>query len=163
MWLYGVLVLVVLQRLGELVLAQRNTTRLLDSRYIEVGPRHYPLIVLLHASWLLAIALTVPPQTAPNLFLLMVFLVLQAARVWILASLGPRWTTRIIVPKENTPLVSIGPYRWFSHPNYMVVVAEIAVLPLIFGAMEIAVVFTILNGILLWHRVRVENQALGRT
>ena len=162
MWLYGVLGLVVLQRLGELVLARRNTRRLLANGYIEVGARHYPLIVLLHSFWLLAIAVAVSPQTEPNPILLVAFLTLQAARVWIMKTLGPRWTTRIIVPKQDNQLVSIGPYRWFSHPNYMVVVGEIAVLPLVFGAVEIAVIFTILNGFLLWHRIRVENRALGR-
>lgn len=162
MWLYGLLGLVLLQRLGELALARRNTRRLLDKGYVEVGARHYPLIVLLHACWLIAIAVTVPSQAMPDVVLLLVFLSLQAARVWILMSLGPRWTTRIIVPKSYTPLVSAGPYRWFRHPNYMVVIAEIAVLPMVFGAVGIAVVFTILNGILLWHRIRIENRALGR-
>ena len=79
---------------------------------------------------------------------------------WVLASLGRFWTTRIITV-AGLPLVRRGPYRFFRHPNYMVVAAEIAVLPLVFGAWEIALVYSVLNGAMMVHRIRVENQALS--
>lgn len=155
-----VLGLVVLQRLAELALAQRNTRRLLAKGAVEVGRGHYPLIVALHAAWLAALALTVPAEAPASWPLLGFFLVLQAARVWVIASLGPYWTTRIVT-LTAAPLVRRGPYRWLRHPNYLVVVLEIAVLPLAFGAVWIALVFSLLNAVLLWHRIRVEAEALA--
>lgn len=155
-----VLALVVVQRLGELVYAARNTRALKARGAIEYGARHYPLIVALHAAWLLSLAMFVPWQTAPNWYWLGLLVLLQAARIWVVASLGPHWTTRVIV-LPGSPLVRRGPYRWISHPNYCVVAAEIAVLPLAFGAWRIALVFTLLNAAILAWRVRVEAEALG--
>ncbi|WP_119420928.1 isoprenylcysteine carboxyl methyltransferase family protein [Desertibaculum subflavum] len=155
-----VLGLVVLQRLAELVLAARNTRRLRAQGAVEVGGGHYPLIVALHAAWIAALALRVPADAPGSWPLLGLFLVLQFARVWIIASLGPYWTTRIIT-LPGMPLVHRGPYRWLRHPNYVVVALEIAVLPLAFGAVWIAAAFSALNAALLWHRIRVENAALA--
>ena len=155
-----VLALVVVQRLGELVYAARNTRALKARGAIEYGARHYPLIVALHAAWLLSLAMFVPWQTAPNWYWLGLLVLLQAARIWVVASLGPHWTTRVIV-LPGSPLVRRGPYRWISHPNYCVVAAEIAVLPLAFGAWRIALVFTLLNAAILAWRIRVEAGALG--
>ncbi len=161
MWLYAIVALVVLQRLAELAVSARNTKRLLADGAHEVGRRHYPLIVTLHVLWLLALIVFVDSATEPNFWLLGVFVLLQVARIWVLASLGPRWSTRIIVLPE-APLVVRGPYRFMRHPNYAVVAAEIAVLPLVFGAWQIAVVFTVLNAAMLWWRIGVEDHALGR-
>ena len=155
-----VLVLVVLQRLGELAYAARNTRALLARGAVEHGASHYPLIVALHAAWLAALLVFVPWHTAPNWYWLGLFAALQAARIWVVASLGPRWTTRIVV-LPDAPLVRRGPYRWRRHPNYIVVAAEIAVLPLAFGALQIALVFTLLNAAMLAWRIRVEAEALG--
>lgn len=157
--LYWVLAFVVLQRLAELAWASSNTRRLLARGGRETGARHYPLFVLLHASWLLAIALTVPADTVPNWPLLGLFALLQLGRVWVIATLGPYWTTRIIT-LDGAPLVRHGPFRFLRHPNYWVVVAEIAVLPLAFGAWPVAVVWSLLNALLLRHRIRVEEAAL---
>ena len=157
-----VLAFVTLQRLGELVLARRNTARLLERGAIEVAPGHYPLIVGLHTLWLGGLwVLALTRGLAPDLLLLAIFIVLQGLRVWVLATLGPRWTTRIlVVPGER--LIASGPYRYLSHPNYWVVIGEILVLPLAFGLVWYAAVFSILNLAVLWVRVRAENKALGR-
>jgi len=156
----GALILgfVTLQRLGELVLARRNTARLLARGGQEAGAGHYPLIVLLHVAWLAGLwALAL--DRAPDLVWLAVFVVLQILRVWVIATLGDRWTTRIIV-LPAAPLVASGPYRFVSHPNYCVVAAEILVLPLVFGLVWYGLVFSVLNGLVLWLRIRTEDAAL---
>ncbi len=158
--LYAVVGFIVAQRLAELALATRNTRRLRARGAVEAGAGHYPAIVALHIAWLAAVLLAVAPETPANLPLLAVFIALQAGRVWAIASLGERWTTRIIV-LPGAPLVARGPYRCVRHPNYLIVCAEIAVVPLIFGAWWIALVFSVLNLAMLWHRIRVEDAALA--
>jgi methyltransferase len=158
--LWVVLALVALQRAAELAYAHRNTELLRRRGGVEWGASHYSLVVLLHAAWLISMAALIPPLTPPIWALLGVYAALQVVRVWIIASLGPYWTTRIItVP--NSELVRSGPYRFLRHPNYVVVCAEIAVLPLAFGAIGIAVAFSVLNGALLWWRISVEERALA--
>ncbi|WP_342725429.1 isoprenylcysteine carboxylmethyltransferase family protein [Bradyrhizobium sp. B097] len=154
-----ILALVTLQRLGELGLARRNTERLLARGAIEVGARHYPLIVLVHAGWLTALWIWGRNQDV-NLAILAAFLLLQGLRLWILAALGPRWTTRIIV-LPGAPLVASGPYRFFPHPNYAVVVGEIALLPLALHLPVLALIFTLLNLAVLAIRIRAESRALS--
>ena len=149
---------VTLQRLGELVLAGRNTRRLLARGGVEAGAMHYPIIVGLHAGWLAGLW-WLAWDRPPNLAWLAVFAVLQVLRVWVIATLGERWTTRIItLPGE--PPVTRGPYRVLRHPNYAVVVAEIAVLPLVFGLYAYALVLSILNASVLFVRIRAEEAAL---
>ena len=155
-----ILALVTLQRVGELWLAKRNTKRLLDRGAREHGAGHYPLIVAAHTLWLIALW-WLAPQRPVEAFWLALFVLIEAARVWVLMTLGPRWTTRIIVV-PNAPLVRRGPYRFVNHPNYWVVVAEIAVLPLVFGLWQVALLFTLLNAAVLTVRIREENRALGR-
>jgi methyltransferase len=158
--LWVVLGLVTLQRLVELLYSARNTQRLLARGGVETGAAQYPLIVLLHAAWLVSMALLIPPTTPPNWALLALYLLVQPLRIWTIATLGEYWTTRIItVP--GAPLVRGGPYRFFRHPNYIVVCAEIAILPLAFGATEIAIIFSILNASLLSWRIRVEERTLS--
>jgi len=157
---YAVLAFVVLQRIAELLLAAANTRRLRARGATEIDARRYPLFVLLHAAWLGSLLLTVAPETAPSWPLLCVFLLLQIGRVWVIASLGPRWTTRIIVVPE-APLVRSGPYRFCRHPNYLIVAAEIAVLPLVFGAVVNAIVFSAFNLLLIARRIRIEDRALA--
>jgi methyltransferase len=152
--------LVALERLAELWHARRNTRALLDAGGVEVGRRHYPLIVALHAAWLLAIVLTVPAEAGVSVPLLTAFAVLQGVRLWVLTSLGRYWTTRVIT-LPGAPLVRRGPYRYLRHPNYLVVAAEIAVLPLAFGAWGLAAVFSALNAALLAWRISLEDQALA--
>ena len=147
-------------RVAELMLAQRNTKLLLANGGSEFGRRHYPLFVLLHGGWLLVLFFDIPSSTAVNHFFLAFFGILFCGRVWVITALGPYWTTRVISSPEF-PLIRKGPYRFVRHPNYWVVIAEIAVLPLCFGAWYWAVVFSFLNAVLLWWRIRIENEALG--
>jgi methyltransferase len=155
----AVLAAVTLQRLGELFYSRRNEVWLRDHGAVEHAPGHYPAIVLLHAAWLVGLWV-LAKGIQPHLGLLALFVVLQLLRVWVLATLGRRWTTRILV-LPGAPLVSAGPYRLLPHPNYAVVVAEIFVLPMVFGLTLFAVVFSLLNAAVLWVRIRAESAALS--
>ena len=155
----AILALVTAQRLAELAIAQRNTRRLLAAGGVERGAGHYPLMVGLHAAWLAGLWLLAWGRPA-NLAWLAVYLLLEVLRVWVLMSIGRRWTTRIIVVPGEA-LVRKGPYRFIPHPNYAVVVGEIAVLPLVFGLTVYALVFSLLNASLLWVRIRTESAALS--
>lgn len=155
---YLIMALVTLQRLAELVIASRNTRHLRALAAVEIGRSHYPVMVALHASWLIVLWLTVGGQSV-IMPLLAVFVLLQALRVWVLATLGKRWTTRVIV-LPGAPLVTGGPFRFLRHPNYCVVIGEIAVLPLTFGLVWVAVVFSLLNAAMLFVRIRSESRAL---
>ena len=147
-----------LQRLSELPIAAANTKRLIAAGGHEVAPRHYPAIVAVHAAWLAALWWLAPGRPVHWPFLAL-YLLLITLRAWTLRTLGNRWTTRIIiVPGEQ--LVARGPYRFVSHPNYLVVIGEIAVLPLVFGLWQVAVVFSLLNAAVLVVRVRAEERAL---
>lgn len=150
---------VTLQRVAELVISSRNTRKLMASGAVEVAPRHYPLIVAVHASWLIALWIFGHDQPV-NVVALSGYLVLEGFRLWVMWTLGSRWTTRIIVlPRQ--PLVAAGPYRFLPHPNYAVVAGEIAVLPFAFGLPWLAAVFTVLNAAVLAIRISAENRALA--
>jgi methyltransferase len=155
-----ILGLVTLERLFELWLSNRNTRALVAAGAREYGRGHYPLIVALHVAWLAALWWLAPSRGVDGFWLGM-YVLLQLARIWVLATLGSRWTTRIIVVPD-APLIRGGPYRFVNHPNYVVVAGEIAVLPLVFGLWWIAVLFTLLNAAVLAVRIRDEDRALGR-
>ena len=158
-----ILALVTLQRLGELVLARRNTAWLRAQGGYEVAAGHYPLIVLLHTAWLGGLwyfAVARGPVEV-DLVWLALFVLLQLLRLWVIVTLGRRWTTRINV-LPNAPLVSSGPYRFIAHPNYCVVAGEILVLPLVFGFVWFGLVFSVLNALVLWLRIRSEDAALPK-
>jgi methyltransferase len=150
--------LVTAERIAELYLARRNTAALMAKGAVEVASGHYPAIVLMHALWLASLWIFGARHMIDPAWLA-VFLSLQVLRVWTLMTLGPRWTTRIIV-LQGAPLVSNGPYRLVSHPNYLVVVGEIAALPLCLGLPWIALIFSAANAILLSIRIRAETIAL---
>lgn len=154
-----ILALVTAQRGLELVLARRNTKALMARGAFEIAPGHYPLLVALHASWLISLWVFGHDQPVDTIALA-AYLALQALRVWVMATLGSRWTTRIIV-LPGAPLVTNGPFRFLRHPNYCVVIAEIALLPLAFGLPWIALLFSILNALVLLVRITAENRALG--
>ncbi len=154
-----ILALVTLQRIGELVLSRHNTGKLIARGAIEIGANHYPLVVAVHAAWLITLWVWGRDQDV-NPVALSLFVALQGFRLWVLATLGPRWTTRIIV-LPGAPLVASGPYKYFSHPNYAVVAAEIALLPLALHLTWLALIFTALNAAVLLIRIRVEARALS--
>ncbi len=154
------LLLVALERLGELLWAKRNTALLRRRGAVEIDARGYRLFVALHLCWLGGLALTVPPATPPNRPLLLLYALLQPVRLWVMASLGRFWTTRILT-LPGAPLVKTGPYRWLRHPNYLVVAAEIAVLPLAFGAVAMAVLFSLGNLALTLRRIAIEERVLA--
>jgi methyltransferase len=154
------LAFVTLQRGAELLWARRNARRLIERGAVEVASGHYPVMVALHASWLSGLwwlAWDRPPDPVWA----GAYLAVQAGRIWVLATLRERWTTRIIVLPDLETVTS-GPYRFVDHPNYLVVAAEIALLPLAFGLPAYALLFSILNALVLTVRVRAENAALGR-
>ena len=155
-----ILAAVTLERLAELILARHNTAQLLARGAVEHAAGHYPMIVLLHAFWLAGLWLLAWNRQVEWGWLGL-FALLQLLRAWTLITLGGRWTTRIIVLPGEV-LVRRGPYRFFSHPNYLVVVGEIAILPLAFGLTWFAAVFTLLNAGVLWVRISAENAALAR-
>nr|WP_249780506.1 isoprenylcysteine carboxylmethyltransferase family protein [Bradyrhizobium sp. dw_411] len=151
--------MVTLQRVAELVLSHTHTRRLKARGAVEVAGGHYPLMVAVHTAWLIALWVFGRQQPV-NVVALIFYLLLQGLRVWVMRTLGARWTTRIIV-LPAAPLVVAGPYRFLSHPNYAVVIGEIAMLPLVLGLPGIAAIFTILNAGILTIRIRAENRALA--
>jgi methyltransferase len=159
-WPVIILALVTAQRIGELWLSNRNTRRLLARGAYEVAPGHYPLLVAVHVLWLAALWVLAPGRPVRPLWLA-AFVLLEICRIWVISSLGDRWTTRIII-LPGAALVRRGPYRFVNHPNYWVVGGEIAVLPLMFGFWDMALLFSALNAAVLSVRIREENKALGR-
>ena len=155
-WLLG---FITLQRIGELILAHVNTRALLARGAIEIGAAHYQVILALHTSWLVglwALGYDRPVHMSP----LVVFIVVQVVRLWVLFTLGRRWTTRIIVVPGET-LVAAGPYRFVRHPNYIVVMLEILIVPIALGRPIFGIVFFLLNLAVLRLRIRAENAALA--
>ena len=149
---------IVVQRLSELVIAKRNTARLLARGAYEVGAAHYPVMVAMHSLWIAGLIVFGYDEQVSYGWLA-VFAVLQGFRVWILSTLGRRWTTRIIVLPE--PLVVGGPFKFLKHPNYALVVAEIIVAPMVLGLVWWAALFTALNAAMLWVRINAEEAALA--
>lgn len=155
------IVFLILLRIGELLLARRNEKWLLQHGAVEYGQKHYPLIVMLHVFFFISLIveyLIVEPASY-SLFLFLLYFICLAFKVWIIFSLGKCWNTKIYrIP--GFPLIKRGPYRYFKHPNYIIVIAEIAIIPLIFHLYYTAVIFTVLNGVMLFVRIKEENKAL---
>jgi methyltransferase len=154
---FPILAFVTLQRLGELWLSARNERRLRARGAVEAGRSHYPVMVVLHTAWLAGLWLLAWSRPA-NWWLVAAYAALQIFRYWVIASLGERWTTRVLV-LPGAPPVAHGPYRFLRHPNYAVVALEIALLPLAFGLPVFAVAFTLANAALLTWRIHVEERA----
>lgn len=149
---------IIVQRLSELVIAKRNTAKLMERGATEYGAEHYPFMVSMHTCWILALVFFGFDESI-QIGWLIAFAGLQVLRVWILMTLGERWTTRIIVIDE--PLVLAGPFRLLRHPNYVLVVAEIFIAPMVLGLWWIAVVFSVLNAAMLYVRINAEEKALA--
>lgn len=151
-----------LLRVGEMVLSRRNEKWLLKHGAVESGQGHYPLMILLHVLFLVSLIVeySIEKPVSYSPVFLVLFFVLLALKIWVVCCLGKFWNTKIY-PIPGVPLVKKGPYKYFNHPNYLLVVAEIAVIPLIFHLYYTAVLFSVLNGIMLTVRIRAENKALG--
>ncbi len=155
----ALLTLVTLQRGAELLWAKRNTRLLRARGAVERSPGHYTPLVVIHLAWLGGLWWSVGTAT-PSLGWIGAYAMLQLARAWVLITLGERWTTRILVlPGEA--LIGSGPYRFMKHPNYAIVVGEIAILPLALGLPGFALAFSVLNAMILVIRIRAENTALA--
>ena len=162
---YALLVVITFERLAELIVSQRHATASLSRGGVEFGRGHFPVMVALHtallaACWIEPLALHrsfIPALAYP---MLAVVVAANVLRWWCIATLGSRWTARVIV-LPGVPLVTAGPYRWFAHPNYVAVVIEGAALPLAGSAWITAATFTAANAVLLTVRIRCETGALA--
>jgi len=148
-------------RIGELILSKRNEKWLLENDAVEYGSKHYPFIVALHVLFFLSLIFEYIAQQdhSFSLPLTIFYFLLLTFKIRIIASLGKFWNTRIYhIP--NMPLIKRGPYKYFKHPNYAVVIAEIAIIPMIFHLYTTAIVFTLLNLMMLYVRIKEENKIL---
>jgi methyltransferase len=160
-----VVAVVALQRLWELRRSNRNLHALRARGGYEVGAGHYPWMVALHTAFLISCVAEVwllrrPWKLEISAVALAVLVAALALRWWVLATLGERWTTRVMVLPDRE-LVMGGPYRWLRHPNYVVVVLEIAAIPMLHTAWMTAVIFSVANLLMLRVRIAVEDRALG--
>ena len=165
MLFWTLIIILILQRISELFIARRNEHKLLGEGGVEYDKGGYKVIVAMHAAFFLSFIAEyyILRKSLNSLWpLLLTILVLaEILRYWAISSLGKYWNTKIIVV-SGAPLVSKGPYKYLRHPNYMAVVIEIAVVPLIFSCYITSVLFTILNLIVLRRRIRIEEHALTR-
>lgn len=165
MLFYSLIVLVILQRITELYISIKNEKWLRRNGAIEYGQRHYKLIVLLHSLFFISLILEYnfsgrySDLNVINYLFLVFFILLQIMRIWVLRTLGNYWNTKIFrIP--GSELIAAGPYKYFKHPNYIVVICEIFSLPLIFDLYYTAVIFSFLNALVLFIRIREENRIL---
>lgn len=158
-----ILLLVITQRMVELIIAKRNEKWMIQQGGYEVGRAHYPMMIMLHSSFFIFLLLEVLlfNRALSNFFilLLVLFLLTQAGRLWCLSSLGKLWNTRIII-NPNLNVIKKGPYRFLKHPNYVIVSLEFIILPLLFNAYFTAIIFTLLNVWMLSVRIPIEEKAL---
>ncbi|WP_165040205.1 isoprenylcysteine carboxyl methyltransferase family protein [Dysgonomonas sp. ZJ709] len=152
---------VILLRIGELILARSNGQWLLKHGAIEYGQKHYPFMIVLHTLFFISLITeyTLAGTGSYNYLLLILFFILIALKAWTILSLGRFWNTKIY-RAPNFPLIKKGPYKYFKHPNYIIVIAEIAIIPLAFGLYYTAIIFTLLNSIMLFIRIKEENKVL---
>jgi len=156
------IVSLILLRIGELILSKRNEKWLLQNHAVEYGKKHYPFIVTLHVLFIISLIIEyyMRQDTAYSLFFLAFYFLLLLFKVWVIISLGKFWNTKIYrIP--NTPLIKKGLYKYLKHPNYLIVIGEIAIIPLIFHLYYTAIIFTVLNAIMLSVRIKEENRALN--
>jgi methyltransferase len=152
--------LILLQRGAEEVYSVRNTRALVALGAREEGAGYYPVVAVAHLSWIASVFFLIPPDTQTSWPLIGLYVVLQAARYWVIATLGPYWTHRIITLDE-APIVSSGAYRFFKHPNYAITVAETLLLPMAFSAVPLALIMTAIWVAVLSYKIRLEDAALA--
>jgi methyltransferase len=152
--------LILLQRVAEEIHSARNTKALLARGAREEGAGYYPVVAVAHLSWVAGLFFLVPPDAQPMWPLIGLYVVLQAARYWVIATLGPYWTHRIITT-DDAPLVSSGAFRFLRHPNYAITVAETLLLPSAFSAFNLALIMTAIWVAVLSYKVRLEDAALA--
>ncbi len=155
-----VAIIILIQRALEDLHSARNTRRLLAEGGFESGRGYYPVVVVAHLAWVAAIFLLIPADAKINWPLMGLYLMLQVARYWVILTLGPYWTHRIITPRA-APLVTDGPFRFVRHPNYLVLMLETVLLPLVFGAWEVSLITMAVMGIVLRYKIMLENEALA--
>jgi len=155
------MVLLILLRIGELLLSRRNEKWLLQHGAIEYGAGHYPWMVSLHAGFMISLVseYATQPIASYSLVLIVLYFLLIVFKTWVVLSLGKFWNTKIYRVKDF-PLVKKGVYKFIKHPNYTIVVSEIAIIPLAFHLYYTAVIFSLLNLMMLYVRIKVENKAL---
>lgn len=163
-WFTIVVALVGVERLAEMVVAKRNAAWSFAHGGIETGRGHWPFMVALHLGLLVGALAEVWLLDRPFIpwlgwTMLVLLIAAQALRWWCIATLGRQWNARVIVV-PGAPRVTSGPYRWFRHPNYVAVVVEGIALPLLHTAWVTALVFTVLNAVVLTLRLRAEERAL---
>ena len=152
---------VIFLRIGELILSRSNEKWLLQNGAVEYGNKHYPFIVTLHVLFIISLIIEYATrQTISfNVFILFFYFILLTFKTWVIISLGKFWNTKIYhIP--NTPLIKKGPYKYFKHPNYLIVIAEITVIPMIFQLYYTAITFSLFNAIILFVRIKEENKVL---
>lgn len=154
-----VALIVLVQRGLEDLNSAHNTRRLLAEGGFETGREYYPVVVVAHLAWIAAIFLLIPPQAEIAWPLMGLYIALQGVRYWVILTLGPLWTHRIITPYD-APLVVHGPFSYMRHPNYLVLMLETLLLPLVFGAWGVAVIMTAVTGAVLYYKIFLENEAL---
>lgn len=149
----------IFQRLSELWIARRNEKWLLSQGAVQYGQSHYPFMIVLHTLFILSLIVEYLAKggTQVSWVFLILFLAILVFKYWTLSSLGKYWNTKIYRIPGVYPLKR-GPYKFLKHPNYMEVACEIAFIPLIFHLYYTAIIFTVLNGIMLTIRIQVENK-----
>lgn len=152
---------IILLRIGELMLSRRNQIWLLQQGAIEYGQKHYPYIIALHALFIasLIIEYSIKQTASFSLFFFVIYLLSLSLKVWAITSLGKFWNTKIY-HISGFPLIKNGIYKYVKHPNYLIVIAEIAIIPLVFHLYYTAIAFTVLNAIALSVRIKEENKVL---
>ncbi len=152
---------IIFLRIGELLISKSNEKWLLQNNAVEYGKSHYPFIVALHVLFIasLIVEYYTRQPLAGNLCFLLLFFTLLAFKIWVIMSLGKFWNTKIY-HISNIPLIKKGPYKYLKHPNYIIVITEIAIIPLVFQLYYTAILFSILNAIMLFVRIKEENKAL---
>jgi methyltransferase len=152
---------IILLRIGELILSRKNEIWLLQNGAREYGQKHYPYIVALHVLFIVSLIIeySTTHTTSFSLFFLVLYILLLSFKALVIISLGKFWNTKIY-HIQDLPLIKNGVYKYIKHPNYLIVIAEIAIIPLVFHLYYTAIAFTVLNAIMLSVRVKEENKVL---